>query len=59
LSAEHKTLAMTSRYVERTADPIRALADQVFNRVAAAMDVQKAKVFSFENGDVGRVRRAG
>ncbi len=50
---------MTSRYVERTADPIRALADQVFNRVAAAMDVQKAKVFSFENGDVGRVRRAG
>jgi integrase len=55
----HKTLAMTSRYVERTADPIRALADQVSNRVAAAMDGQEAKVLSFENGGVGRVRRAG
>jgi integrase len=34
----HKTLAMTGRYVERAAaDPLRALADQVAGRVAAAM----------------------
>jgi len=33
----HKTLAMTGRYVERAADPLRAVADQVAGRVAAAM----------------------
>jgi integrase len=33
----HKTLAMTGRYVERSADPLRALANQVAGRVAAAM----------------------
>ncbi len=48
----HKTLAMTGRYVERAADPMRALADQVSNRVAAAMDGREAKVFPFEKGDV-------
>jgi len=57
----HKTLAMTGRYVERAADPMRALADQVSNRVAAAMDGQEAKVLPFEKGDVEdqSVRRAG
>ena len=30
---------MTGRYVERTADPLRALADRVADRVAAAMTV--------------------
>jgi integrase len=33
----HKTLAMTGRYVERSVDPLRCLADQVAERVAAAM----------------------
>ncbi|MEJ2121954.1 MAG: tyrosine-type recombinase/integrase [Alphaproteobacteria bacterium] len=33
----HKTLAMTGRYVERDHDPIRAAADQVSGRIAAAM----------------------
>lgn len=33
----HKTLAMTGRYVERSVDPLRYLADQVAERVAAAM----------------------
>jgi len=33
----HKTLAMTGRYVGRSADPVRALADQVNARVASAM----------------------
>lgn len=33
----HKTLAMTARYVERSVDPLRATADAVSNRVAAAM----------------------
>jgi integrase len=35
----HKTLAMTGRYVERAADPLRALADRVADRVTAAMAV--------------------
>ncbi|MFI5020867.1 MAG: tyrosine-type recombinase/integrase [Alphaproteobacteria bacterium] len=33
----HRTLAMTGRYVERAADMVRATADAVSNRVAAAM----------------------
>jgi integrase len=33
----HKTLAMTGRYVERAADMVRATADAVSNRVAAAL----------------------
>ena len=33
----HKTLAMTGRYVERAADPVRTVADAVAGRVAAAM----------------------
>jgi len=36
----HKTLAMTGRYVERAADPMRALADQVSSRAAGAMEGQ-------------------
>jgi integrase len=40
----HKTLAMTGRYVERAADPMRALADTVSNRVSAAMDGKPADV---------------
>jgi integrase len=33
----HKTLAMTSRYVERDTKPLRAAADQVSEKIAAAM----------------------
>jgi integrase len=40
----HKTLAMTGRYVERAPDPVRAVADQVAGRVAAAMAGRKGKV---------------
>jgi integrase len=34
----HRTLAMTSRYVERAADLVRATADAVSSRVAAALN---------------------
>ena len=34
----HSTLAMTGRYVERAADMVRATADAVSSRVAAALD---------------------
>lgn len=33
----HKTLAMTGRYVERDTNPMRAAADRVAGRIAAAM----------------------
>jgi hypothetical protein len=39
---------MTGRYVERAADPLRAVADQVAGRVAAAMDGREAPVVSLE-----------
>jgi integrase len=39
----HKTLAMTGRYVERAVDPLRYLADQVAERVAAAMGAPAEK----------------
>ena len=35
---DHRTLAMTGRYVERSADMVRATADAVSNRVAAALN---------------------
>jgi integrase len=44
----HKTLAITGRYVARAADPLRAVADQVAGRVAAAMDGRKASVVSLD-----------
>ena len=34
----HRTLAMTGRYVERAADMVRATADAVSSRVAAALN---------------------
>jgi integrase len=33
----HKTLAMTGRYVERAADPVRSTADMVSKRIASAL----------------------
>jgi integrase len=44
----HKTIAMTSRYVERAPDPLRATADAVASRVAAAMDGATAEVAQIE-----------
>jgi len=40
----HATVAMTGRYVNRDADPLRALADRVAGRVAAALAGQSAEV---------------
>jgi integrase len=37
----HRTLAMTGRYVERAADLVRATADAVSSRVAAALDAER------------------
>ena len=44
----HKTLAMTGRYVERAVDPLRFLADQVAERVAAAMGAPAEKPSTVE-----------
>jgi integrase len=38
----HKTLAMTGRYVNRDADPLRQLADRVSSRIAAAIGDEKS-----------------
>ncbi len=37
----HKTMAMTGRYVEKATEPLRAAADVVSGRVAAAMNGQQ------------------
>ncbi len=37
----HKTMAMTGRYVEKATEPLRAAADTVSGRVAAAMSGQQ------------------
>ena len=37
----HKTMAMTGRYVEKATEPLRAVADVVSGRVAAAMNGQQ------------------
>lgn len=36
----HKTMSMAGRYVERSADPLRAVADAVSGRVAAAINAE-------------------
>jgi integrase len=46
----HRTLAMTGRYVERAADMVRATADAMSNRVAAALSagtVVRAEIVKF------------
>ncbi len=40
----HKTLAMTGRYVEKDADPLKRAADAVANRISAAMAGKQAEV---------------
>lgn len=47
----HKTLAMTGRYVERDADPVRAAADQVAGRIAAAMAGESGEVLELMRKD--------
>ena len=37
----HKTMAMTGRYVEKATEPLRAAADAVSGRIAAAMNGQR------------------
>ena len=37
----HKTMAMTGRYVEKATEPLRAAADAVAGRIAAAMSGQQ------------------
>ena len=39
----HRTLAMTGRYVERAADMVRATADAVSERVAAALNAHTGR----------------
>jgi integrase len=49
----HRTLAMTGRYVNRDADPLRALSDKVESRVASAMGGTRTE------GAVVSLRRPG
>lgn len=40
----HKTMAMTGRYVEKSVDPIRSVADVVSLRVSSALSGRKSKI---------------
>jgi integrase len=44
----HKSLAMTGRYVERNADPLRAAAEAVSSKIAAAMAGTRAEVVALK-----------
>ncbi|WP_109118460.1 tyrosine-type recombinase/integrase [Azospirillum sp. TSO22-1] len=46
----HKTLAMTGRYVNRDADPLRDLSDKVEGRITAALDAS-ARTKAADQGD--------
>jgi len=43
----HKTLAMTGRYVNQDANPLRVLSDQVEGRIAGALAGHKGEVVAF------------
>ncbi len=45
----HKTVSMTARYVNRDADSLRALAERVGSRIAAAMAGDTAEVVNIES----------
>ena len=45
----HKTISMTARYVERYADPVRAVANKVSSRIAAAMNSGIASIQDLSN----------
>ena len=46
----HSTLAMTGRYVERDTGPLRAAADAVAGRIAAAMGGDSGEVVDLKRG---------
>jgi integrase len=46
----HKTMAMTGRYVNQDADPMRQLVDRVAGRVAGAMSGKDAEVVPLKGG---------
>jgi integrase len=46
----HKTTAMTNRYVNREVSPLRALADQVEGRIAAALSGKTAEITTLPKG---------
>ncbi|MGH7111387.1 MAG: tyrosine-type recombinase/integrase, partial [Stellaceae bacterium] len=48
----HKTLAMTSRYVGRDAEPLRALSDRVEGRIAAALAGSTAEIVALPRPDL-------
>ncbi|HYD67571.1 tyrosine-type recombinase/integrase [Azospirillum sp.] len=61
----HKTLAMTGRYVNRDADPLRDLSDKVEGRISAALGAKRqshaprkpqAKIISIDNEAVLKPR---
>ncbi|WP_208621247.1 tyrosine-type recombinase/integrase [Azospirillum oryzae] len=53
----HKTLAMTSRYVNRDADPLRTLSDKVENRITAALNSQKGNPKAEESNVISLTTR--
>ncbi len=46
----HKTLAMTGRYVNRDADPLRILSDKIENRIASALERKAAAPITLRGG---------
>jgi integrase len=55
----HKTLAMTGRYVNKDADPLRQLADRVSNRIGAALAGNEAEIMGAETAPETKARAAG
>ncbi len=55
----HKTLAMTGRYVEKDADPLKRAADAVATRIAAAMEGKTAESVPLAERTQPAPRRAG
>jgi integrase len=49
----HKTISMTARYVNRDADPLRALSDLVEGRIAGAMSGRKGDVVPLRRPQAG------
>jgi len=46
----HKTIAMTGRYVNKDAHPLRVLSDEVESRISAAMKGQSVQVVNHKTG---------
>ena len=52
----HKTLAMTGRYVNRDAAPLRALSDQVEHRISSALAGRVAQPIAIDAAREARRR---